>query len=197
MKKTFTYILSIFMAVLVFYGGAGINVISYCCKECRSAGIEALLNDKCCDIHHHNHTKTNHKHESSTSCRNHIAHAGDSQCMDSSRHAENLLHSGNSCCNTESSCCDSEHAKSHNSDTNHSSGDNCNMERIDFDWSFQNADELKIDLSPDVHDLFSTSLFNNTSAYLPFICENNTVMSNGPPLVLSRDYLSVLTVLLI
>lgn len=39
------------MAALVFYGGAGINIIFYCCNQCRSEGIEALLKkDKCCEI---------------------------------------------------------------------------------------------------------------------------------------------------
>ena len=156
------------MAVLVFYGGAGINVISYCCKECRSAGVEALLNDKCCEIHNHSH-----------------AHV-EGNCSESSHPAH-----------TENNCCDSGHPDLYNSLCDHSSGDNCNMERIDFDWNSQNADELQIDLSPIAHDLFSNNLFNNPPTHLSFICENNTVMPNGPPLVLPRDYLSVLTVLLI
>ena len=156
MKKIFTNLFAVFMAVLVFYGGAGVNIISYCCNDCRAAGIEALIHDKCCDIHHHNHDQDqDHNHES-----------------DSSK----------SCCNT---------LKDHSSD------DNCNMERIDFDWNVQNADELKIELSPDVHNLFSDSFLNNSYAYLPVMSEDNTVMPKGPPLVLPRDYLSILTVLLI
>ena len=158
MKKIFTHIFAIFMAVLVFYGGAGVNIISYCCKECRSAGIEALVSDKCCEIHNHSHSQANHKHTSSTSCCNHIAHAEESQ---------------------------------------HSSDDSCNIERIDFDWSSQNTDELEIDFSPNVHDLFSNNLFSNSPAHLSLICENGTVMPNGPPLACPRDYLSILTVLLI
>ncbi|MDR1525413.1 MAG: hypothetical protein LBS79_09220 [Tannerella sp.] len=55
MKKILTYLFTIIMATLVFYGGAGINIISYCCDHCRSAGIEVLLKDKCCETHsHHN-----------------------------------------------------------------------------------------------------------------------------------------------
>ena len=174
------------MTVLVFYGGAGINVISYCCKECRSAGVEALFNDKCCEIHHHDHAKAhNHKHYSSTSRCNHIAHTNDIFCE--SNHSEQ----------TDDSCCDSIQSESDNLYSEHSSDDSCNMERIDFDWNTQNSDEINIDLSPDVHDLFCNNHFNNSYSFSPLICENNTVMPNGPPLVLPRDYLSVLTVLLI
>ena len=181
MKKTLINIFAVFMAVLVFYGGAGVNVISYCCKDCRSAGIEALINDKCCEIHHHDHSKThNHKHNSSTSDCNHIAHTEDACCEPS-----NSMHA-------EDNCCESEHSESHSS-LSDPTEDSCNLERIDFDWSTQNVDELKINLSPTIHDLFSTF----SSANIPYICENNTVMPNGPPLVLPRDYLSVLTVLLI
>ena len=175
------------MAVLVFYGGAGINVISYCCKECRSAGMEALLNEKCCEIHHHNHNTKEHNHNNNSStsfC--HIAHVKDDICHghDNPMHAE-----GN--------CCDSEHSDSQDLYSEHSCDDCCNMERIDFDWSTQNFDELMFDLSPIMLDLFSDNLYISSSAHLLLTCENNTVMPNGPPLVLPRDYLSILTVLLI
>ena len=43
------------MAALVFYGGAGINVVSFCCNDCWAAGVEAIKNDKCCEIHGHDH----------------------------------------------------------------------------------------------------------------------------------------------
>ena len=198
MKKTFINIFTVFMAVLVFYGGAGINVISYCCKECRSAGVDALLIDKCCEIHHHNHAKIHdHEHESSKSCCDHIVHAGDLQYTISSQHVEKSLHSEENCCNMGGSCCIPEHAKACHSDKDHTSGECCSMERIDFDWSSQNTTELKINLSPNEYELFSNSIFINSLTLLPDICENNTVMPNGPPIVLPRDYLSVLTVLLI
>ena len=186
MKKTFAHILAFFMATLVFYGGAGINIITYCCIECRSAGIEALLNDKCCDIHHHDHAKShNHELTASASCCNHIAHINDN------------CEKPNHPTHTESSCCDSGRHDLYNSDCNNSTGDSCNIERIDFDWSFQNLAELKIDLSPNAYNLFSNIFLNNSPAHLPYICENITAMPNAPPLVLPRDYLSVLTVLLI
>ncbi len=50
------YILVTLLAFLIFYGGAGVNLISYCCDECRSAGWEVLVDDKCCDIHNHEHS---------------------------------------------------------------------------------------------------------------------------------------------
>ena len=152
------HLLSVFMAALVFYGGAGINVFSYCCQECSDAGINALLNDKCCEIHHHDHAKEHHhKHESSASC------------CDLITQAEDLAHTF----------------------------DCCNMERIDFDWSSQNADELKIDISPVVLDLFSNNFIDISSSFLLYNNEITSVMPNGPPLVLPCDYLSILTVLLI
>lgn len=53
MRKSFTYLLVVIMSALVFYGGAGINVISYCCKDCRSTGIEVIASrhDPCCKDH--------------------------------------------------------------------------------------------------------------------------------------------------
>lgn len=55
MKRVLTYSFIILMAALVFYGGAGINVYSFCCDECRDAGMEVLTGDKCCEIHGHHH----------------------------------------------------------------------------------------------------------------------------------------------
>lgn len=50
-----TYTFVIVMAALVFYGGAGINVYSFCCDDCRHAGVEAITGDRCCEIHGHSH----------------------------------------------------------------------------------------------------------------------------------------------
>lgn len=47
--------LIVFLSALIFYGGAGVNFISYCCNECRSAGVEAVVSEACCDIHEHQH----------------------------------------------------------------------------------------------------------------------------------------------
>jgi len=139
MKKVLTYLVTIVMAALVFYGGAGINLISYCCNICRMEGIDAVINDKCCDIHHHDH-------------ENHSA----PDCED---------------------C--------------------CSLERICFDWCTQNSPEQEINLSPLTLELFSNSLltishFDNLTAG-----DKHAPASHGPPIALPRDYLSVLTVLLI
>jgi len=55
MKKVSTYLFVTLMAALVFYGGAGVNIASFCCQDCRSEGVEVLAGDKCCEIHGHSH----------------------------------------------------------------------------------------------------------------------------------------------
>lgn len=55
MKQTATYLFVIILALLVFYGGAGVNLVSYCCNDCETEGVEVLLDDKCCEIHEHSH----------------------------------------------------------------------------------------------------------------------------------------------
>lgn len=77
MKKAFIYLFVLVMSALIFYGGAGINVISYCCDMCRSAGIEEVSNHKCCGIHglHHEHQEaTEH------ACNSCIRHAHEMCC---------------------------------------------------------------------------------------------------------------------
>lgn len=55
MKQFVTTLFIVFLALLVFYGGAGVNFVSYCCNDCQSEGVEVLLDDKCCEIHEHSH----------------------------------------------------------------------------------------------------------------------------------------------
>lgn len=55
MKKKVATLLVFMLAALVFYGGAGVNIISYCCNHCRVAGIEAVIESSCCEIHNHSH----------------------------------------------------------------------------------------------------------------------------------------------
>lgn len=55
MKKVFTYSFIVLLAALVFYGGAGVNVISFCCDDCQAVGTEVLKEDMCCEIHGHTH----------------------------------------------------------------------------------------------------------------------------------------------
>ena len=51
MKKTVTYLFIVFLAALVFYGGAGVSLVTYCCGDCRTEGVTALLENKCCEMH--------------------------------------------------------------------------------------------------------------------------------------------------
>lgn len=55
MKKATTYLFVFILAALVFYGGAGVNIISYCCSDCRTEGAEVLLDNVCSDVHEHDH----------------------------------------------------------------------------------------------------------------------------------------------
>lgn len=47
----------VILASLIFYGGAGVNFVSYCCGVCEKEGVEALLEAKCCEIHGHDHSR--------------------------------------------------------------------------------------------------------------------------------------------
>lgn len=51
MKKTVTYLFIVFLATLVFYGGAGVSLVTYCCGDCQTEGVTALLENKCCEMH--------------------------------------------------------------------------------------------------------------------------------------------------
>lgn len=57
MKKAVTSLFVVFLAALVFYGGAGVNLVTYCCGDCRTEGVTAFLEDKCCEIHEHEHSE--------------------------------------------------------------------------------------------------------------------------------------------
>jgi len=168
MKRALTNTIAILMATLVFYGGAGVNMVSYCCNLCRSEGITAILDDKCCDIHHHNHSEQ----KTSACCKN---------TCDS--HVEEI-----------------DNGTSHTSCSLHNeyaSADYCNMERISFDWFVHNSSEQETDLSPITLDLLTCYL--SEISHLDIITNGgkHTPTSHGPPTVLPRDYLSILTVLLI
>lgn len=53
MRNTVTYLLVVVLASLIFYGGAGVNLITYCCGDCRTEGVAVLLDDNCCEMHAH------------------------------------------------------------------------------------------------------------------------------------------------
>lgn len=201
MKKIFTHILSVLMAVLVFYGGAGVNIISYCCGDCRSAGIEALLKDKCCEIHHHAH----HHDAAQNDCgkAQDDCHKAKGDCHKTKEDCGKNGHCSpkNACqhqhtAHTKQNGDDSHHSHTCESCVEHSSGSCCNMERVSFDWSSQCYSEQNIDLSPVVLDLLSADILNISPTLLTQTDEN-TGLPNGPPLICPRDYLSILTVLLI
>lgn len=53
MKNTVTYLFIVFLASLIFYGGGGVNLITYCCGDCHTEGVTVLVNDMCCEMHGH------------------------------------------------------------------------------------------------------------------------------------------------
>lgn len=84
MKKTVTYLFIIFLATLIFYGGAGVNLITYCCGDCRTEGVAVLLDNKCCEVHEHGCCETTAK----TTAKAHTNHPGcceDEDCCDLQR----------------------------------------------------------------------------------------------------------------
>lgn len=48
MKKAMSYLFVVFLAALVFYGGAGVNLITYCCGDCRTESMIGLSDEGCC-----------------------------------------------------------------------------------------------------------------------------------------------------
>ena len=170
MKKIFTYPVTLMMAALIFYGGAGVNLILYCCNLCRSEGLEAVSNDKCCEIHHHH-------------------HAGNHQ-----------IHHASGCCEHESNACTEENHIDRIQDycdlqDDQSTGECCSFERISFDWSVQSKQETCF--SPLTFDLFSCNLSVFTSVDLRLSNKILSQIPHGPPIIFPRDYLSILTALLI
>jgi hypothetical protein len=85
MRKIFTYPLVIVTAALVFYIGAGVNVVSCCCDACKSIGIEAVMAGDCCSREE---TETD-------ACCSHEAESPESGCSDIPGHSDK------SCCGLE------------------------------------------------------------------------------------------------
>ena len=52
MKKTSHILLSLLLSTLIFYGGAGVNVFSFCCDECQAEKMNLAVlfvgTKKCC-----------------------------------------------------------------------------------------------------------------------------------------------------
>ena len=174
------------MAVLVFYGGTGINIISYCCNECRSVGISVLKNEKCCDIHHHHHANPASDCNENTDIIHH-------------RHDHTCIH------NAVSGCCD-EHAVDSTAGIGHecndfcdvhAHGDFCSLERIQFDWNSSGSSHQETGFSPLPLTLFSCYLVTHSPFDIILTGHTISPVPHGPPTVLPHDYLSMLTVLLI
>lgn len=51
MKKFLSTSLSFMLAIVIAYAGSGINAYSFCCDDCHTFGIEAIVVQKCCDVH--------------------------------------------------------------------------------------------------------------------------------------------------
>jgi hypothetical protein len=77
MKKVFTYLLAGLMSVLVLYCGSGVNVVFFCCDNCRTEGMMAVAKGGCCDAHksenadNHNHNHNNSEKLPHADCLNH------------------------------------------------------------------------------------------------------------------------------
>lgn len=70
MKNRVTYLFVVLLATLIFYGGAGVNLITYCCGDCRTEGVAVLLNDNCCEVHEHDCCGTTPEPQAGHSCCN-------------------------------------------------------------------------------------------------------------------------------
>ncbi|MGL4852648.1 MAG: hypothetical protein ACRC3Z_08405 [Phocaeicola sp.] len=67
MKLLIRNTIVILLTLLVTYGGAGINLFTYCCNDCRTGGVSVILEEKCCDVHEHSHTSQT-KAQAHTAC---------------------------------------------------------------------------------------------------------------------------------
>jgi hypothetical protein len=69
-KKGIIYIVTILFATYFLMAGTGFNVVKYCCNSCADAGIVALANGSCEDVHHHSPTLKNHHPSNDIACSN-------------------------------------------------------------------------------------------------------------------------------
>lgn len=53
MKQFLKYTMISLLAGLIFYGGAGVNWVTYCCDDCFEIGIQAAVSESCCETHTH------------------------------------------------------------------------------------------------------------------------------------------------
>ena len=82
MKKICTYTIVYLMSTLIFYGGSGINIASFCCNSCQSEGITGIVEGACCDIHCHDYEDFDFpKPYIDSDCDTHEAHCSLSRIM--------------------------------------------------------------------------------------------------------------------
>ena len=53
MKKLLSISITVLLAIVITYAGSGINAYSFCCEDCQTFGVEAIVGEKCCDVHHY------------------------------------------------------------------------------------------------------------------------------------------------
>ena len=51
MKKFLSTFVAFLLAFMMMYAGSGINAYSFCCEDCHTFGVEAIVGEKCCDVH--------------------------------------------------------------------------------------------------------------------------------------------------
>ncbi len=51
MKKFLSTSLAFLLAFVIAYAGSGINAYTFCCEDCHTFGVEAIIGDNCCDVH--------------------------------------------------------------------------------------------------------------------------------------------------
>lgn len=56
MKRKLFTLLVLLLSVVIMYGGSGVNAYFFCCDDCRNAGLTAVIEQKCCEIHHEHHS---------------------------------------------------------------------------------------------------------------------------------------------
>jgi hypothetical protein len=53
MKKSIYIFLAVFLSVLTFWGGSGVNAYFFCCENCRINRVDIIIGNEnsCCDSH--------------------------------------------------------------------------------------------------------------------------------------------------
>lgn len=55
MKRSLSYIIITFLALIVAYGGSGVSLMVYCCGVCQEQGMPAVEEHACCGESVHSH----------------------------------------------------------------------------------------------------------------------------------------------